>query len=225
MKHLRKFNEDLTEFNVRRFNPDTSGVSPNVRDPELGMDSYDQHASSLLSATRRLNSILSTLNNSGFIYSVSHDKLVNGQEITDIKIQRMYPNGANNLDVYLTFSILDKEYFGVIKNFDTINPEVRSEVFRENTLILSKEWIIRTKGLLLKCVKMWMDIEKGEYVAQKDILVTGTITGSLHTLKKGSKVKVLKCYDNKIIVNFNNIECLLDGVNYYYFNWWFEKIG
>lgn len=224
MKHLKKFNE-LTEFNHAGFNPEGSGVVGYSHDPQLGMDSYDQHASTVLSATRRLNSILSTLNNSGFIYSVTNDRLINGQEIKDIKIQRMYPNGANNLDVYLTFDILDKEYYGVIKNFDTINPEVRSEVFSEPTLITSREWIIRTKGLLLKCVRLWMEIEKGEYLAMKDILVTGTLTGNLYTITKGSKIKVLKCYDNKLIIEQKGIECLMDGLNYYYFNWWFEKIG
>lgn len=224
MKHLKKFNE-LTEFNHAGFNPEGSGVVGYSHDPQLGMDSYDQHASTVLSATRRLNSILSTLNNSGFIYSVTNDRLINGQEIKDIKIQRMYPNGANNLDVYLTFDILDKEYYGVIKNFDTINPEVRSEVFSEPTLITSREWIIRTQGLLLKCVRLWMEIEKGEYLAMKDILVTGTLTGNLYTLTKGSKIKVLKCYDNKLIIEQKGIECLMDGLNYYYFNWWFEKIA
>lgn len=228
-KYIKKYNAyrilEFTEFNVRRFNPDVSGVSPNVNDPDLGMDSYDQHASNVLSATRKLNSILATLNNSGFIYSVTNNRLIDGQEISDIKIQRMYQNGSGYLDVYITFVICDKEYFGVIKNFDSLNPEVKTEAFIDNSLIKSKEWIIRTKGLLIKCVKKWMEIERGEYLSLKDILVTGTLNGNLYTLKSGSKIKVLKCYDNKLIIDFKGTECLMDGLNYFYFNWWFEKIG
>lgn len=223
MKHLKKFNE-MTEFTSQRFTQDSSGSPMSINDPQLSMDSYDQHRSGVISSMRRLNDIMNSLTNTGYIFSVGSSKYLSGQEIKNIKIQRMYPNGANNLDVYLTFEILDKEYFGVIKNFDTINPEIKSEVFTDGSLVISKEWIIRTKGLLLKCVKMWMNIEKGDYVCMKDILVTSTITGELYNLRKSKKIKVIKCYDNKIIAHLDNNECLIDGVNFYYFNWWFEKV-
>ncbi len=54
--------------------------------------------------------------------------------------------------------------------------------------------------------------------------VTCNTTGSLYSIKLGQKISVLRCMDDKLIVNIGkDIICTLDGNNYYYFNYYFEK--
>jgi hypothetical protein len=127
-------------------------------------------------------------------------------------------------DVYLKFKIDGEEYWGVINNI-LKNPEVRSEVFKDDTLLQTKEWLIRTKGLILKNVKMWMKPQFGFFKSLKDeIHCYSGITGKLVILPLGAKIEVLKSYDDKIIFSYDSKQYTLTGDNFVYFNWWFEKL-
>ena len=49
-------------------------------------------------------------------------------------------------------------------------------------------------------------------------------TGKIIELSKGSELEVIRAYDNKIVIKYNNQYYNLTGDNYIYFNYWFIKI-
>lgn len=223
MKYIKTLNE-LTEFNLQQFdNPISSWINqPN--DPNLSFDAYDKHTDSVRMANIRLNQIIASLVQNGEIYNRREDRIIERQEIGNLVIQRMYSNGGNDLDIYIQFEIAEKEYFGVINNF-IFNPKLKTEAFRDPDLILTKEWVIRTTGLIIKAIKKWLNIEPGTYKALKELYVTCNLTGTLYTIKQKQEIKVLRCLDDKIIANIgSDIQATLDGTNFYYFNYFFQKI-
>lgn len=223
MKYIKRLNE-LTEFRLQQFdNPIHPWVNqPN--DPNLSFDAYDKHIDSVRMANIRLNQIIASLIQNGQVYNRREDRIIDRQEISNLVIQRMYNNDGNDIDVYIQFEIAEKEYFGVIKNF-IFDPKLNTEAFRDPDLILTKEWVIRTRGLIIKAIKSWLNIEPGTYKALKEIYTTCNLTGSLYKIKKNSEIKVLRCFDEKIIADIgNNIQSTIDGKNFYYFNYFFQKI-
>lgn len=218
-----KINE-LSEFNFQRFgNPIHPWVNqPN--DPNLSFDAYERHTDQARMANIRLNTILAGLIQTGDIYNKRQDRIIDRQDLSNLVIQRMYDNDSGDLDIYIKFEINKKEYFGVIKNF-IHNPELNSECFRDYDLILTKEWVIRTKGLIIKIIRRFLNVESGDYKALKEIYCTDNLTGKLYSITEGMKIKVLRAMDDKIIAEIgNNIISTLDGKNFYFFNYYFTKI-
>ncbi len=222
-KRKLKYIKELSEFDIQFMNNPIHPWVNQPNDPNLSFDAYDKHTDSTRMASIRLNTILSSLIQTGGLYSQRNDRIIDTQELTDLKIQRIYQNSTYDIDIYIQFVIGDKEYYGVIKSF-IHNPNLQSEVFRDYDLIMTKEWIIRTKGLINKAINNWFNIEGGNYICLKEIYTTDNLTGKLYTIKIGQNINVLRCSDYKIICNIgNDIICTLDGMNFYYFNYWFEK--
>ena len=149
---------EFNEFNLQRMNPDNIPMAMHVDNPELSTDGFDRHQANIQSQEARLGSILNLLSNTSHIYDITKDRIIHGQDITNLKIQRMIRDNSIDLKVYLTFNIGDKNYYGVINNFVS-SPNLSSEVFRDSNLFLPKEWIIRTKGLIIKAIKKWMEVK------------------------------------------------------------------
>ncbi len=217
--------KEFNEFNAQRMGSDSSPMAMHVDNPELSMDVFDKHADNIRSANIRLNGILNVLATSGGIFNFRKDKAEDGLDIRDLKILRIYPSNDINLDVYISFVISDTEYYGVIKNFMDENPTVYSEAFRDPQMFASKEWVIKIKGILIKSIKKWMIVEPGKYQSLKDIKCTSENTGELVEVKVKTKFDVIRNYDfDRIIININGTTCIVSGVNFYYFNYWFKKI-
>ena len=53
------------------------------------------------------------------------------QQLSSLKILRIISNDHVNYDFYVGFQIGEKEYYGVIKNLTSKNPEFSSEVFKD----------------------------------------------------------------------------------------------
>ena len=79
-----------------------------------------------------------------------------------MKVLRIVKNGIN-YDVYITFVIDEEEYWGVVENITSLNPDLTSEVFKDFDLYQTKEWIIKIKGLIIKTIKTWLKPEPGMY--------------------------------------------------------------
>jgi len=216
---------EISEFNHQRMNVDNLPMAMHVDSPELSMDAFDRHTANIQASNVRLNGILNTLASSGGIFNLRKDKMEDGLDIKNLKILRMYPSNDINLDVYITFTLSDKEYYGVIKNFMDESPDVYSEAFRDPDIYASKEWIIKMKGLLTKAIKKWMIIEAGKYQAMKDINCVTEYTGEFVEIKVNSKFDVIRNFDDtQIIIDVNGTRCSLKGLNFFYFNYWFKKL-
>ena len=50
-------------------------------------------------------------------------------------------------------------------------------------------------------------------------------TGKLAKIEKNTIVEVVRAFDNKIIIRYNNELYTLLNDNFIYFNYWFEKLS
>lgn len=217
--------KEFTEFNAQRMGSDSIPMAMHVDNPELSMDSFDKNMDNIRSSSIRLNGILNTLSNTGGVFNVNKDRVEDGLNIKSLKILRMYVSNDINLDIFISFVIFDKEYYGVIKNFMDDAPVVHSEAFRDPRILASREWIIKVKGLLIKAIRQWMIVEPGKYQSLKNIECIKEDTGEFVELKEKTKFDVIRNFDDtKIIINVNGTDCSLSGMNFFYFNYWFKRI-
>ena len=215
--------KEFTEFNAQRMGSDNTPMAMHVDNPELSMDAFDKHIDNIRTSNIRLNSILNTLANTGGVFNFNKSKHEDGLDIKNVKILRMYPNNIIDLDIYISFEVSGNEYYGVIKNFTTEHPTVKSEAFRDPNMYASKEWIIKVKGLLIKVIKAWMNIKSGEYTTLKEISCIKEDTGEYVVIEANTKIEVIRNYDdNKVLIRINGTDCVLQGMNFFYFNYWFK---
>ena len=226
MKRKNKLILEFTEFNMQRMNPDSAaGAIGGVDDPSLSTNAFDKHADAIRQAMSRVNDILYNLAGTSAYRNLRSKLGLESQDIQKIKILRIVKSNSIFYDAYITFVIDDYEYWGVIENVMSPNPEFTSEVFKDFDLYQSKEWIIKIKGLVIKAIKTWLKPEPGMYKLLNDNLYCySTETGKQLRMEKGIELELIRAHDNKIVVKYQTDYYNLVGDNYVYFNWWFEKI-
>lgn len=225
MKRKNKLILEFTEFNLQRMNPDSAQSSIHVDDPSLSTNAFDKHADAIRQAMSRINDILYNLAGTSAYRNLRSKLALEHQDIQKMKILRIVKSNNIYYDVYITFVIDDYEYWGVIENIMSPNPEFTSEVFKDFDLYQSKEWVIKIKGLVIKTIKTWLRPEPGVYRLLNDELYCySTETGKQLRMEKGIEIELIRAHDNKIIVKYESDYYNLVGDNYIYFNWWFEKV-
>jgi len=216
---------EFTEFNAQRMNPDSAQMAVNVDNPQLSVNAFDRHEDAIRAGVSRINNILHSLSNSASFRTLKSKFALEEQKITSLKVLRIVSADDVNYDIYVSFVIDDEEYFGVIENILTNDTIFKSEVFKDFDLVQSKEWIIRTKGLIIKTLKKWLQPEEGKYTLINDYIICYSVdTGRMVRLEKGLKVELVRAYDNKIVIKYNNDYYNLVNNNFIYFNYWFEKV-
>lgn len=223
MKRRNKLILEFTEFNLQRFNADSAQASVHVDDPKLSIDAFDKHQDAIRMAMSRINDILMNLKGTT-AYSQLRSKLaLESQDIQSIKIQKIVKNQIK-YDVYLVVTIDGEEYWSVIEDI-LGNPELTSEIFKDFDLIQTKEWVIKTKGLILKTVLEWLKPEPGVYKLLNDEVICYSVdTGRQLKMEQGIEIELIRTHPDKIIIKYDSNYYNLVGDNYIYFNWWFEKI-
>lgn len=223
MKRRNKLILEFTEFNLQRFNADSAQASVHVNDPQLSMDTFDRHQDAIRVAMSRINDILMNLKGTT-AYSQLRSKLaLEHQDIQSIKIQKIVKNQIK-YDVYLTVTIDGQEYWSVIEDI-LGNPELTTEIFKDFDLVQTKEWVIKTKGLILKTITEWLKPEPGVYKLLNDEVICYSVdTGRQLKMEQGIEIELVRTHPDKIIIKYDSNYYNLIGDNYIYFNWWFEKI-
>jgi hypothetical protein len=226
MKRKNKLILEFTEFNMQRMNPDSAaGAIGGVDDPSLSTNAFDKHADAIRQAMSRVNDILYNLAGTSAYKNLRSKLGLESQDIQKMKILRIVKSNSIFYDAYITFVIDDYEYWGVIENVMSPNPEFTSEVFKDFDLYQSKEWIIKIKGLIIKTIKSWLKPEPGMYKLLNDELYCySTETGKQLRMEKGIEIELIRAHDNKMVIKYETDYYNLVGDNYIYFNWWFEKI-
>ena len=226
MKRKNKLILEFTEFNLQRMNPDSAaGAIGGVDDPSLSTNAFDKHADAIRQAMSRVNDILYNLAGTSAYRNLRSKLGLESQDIQKMKILRIVKSNSIFYDAYITFVIDDYEYWGVIENVMSPNPEFTSEVFKDFDLYQSKEWIIKIKGLIIKTIKSWLKPEPGMYkLLNDDLYCYSTETGKQLRMEKGIEIELIRAHDNKMVVKYETDYYNLVGDNYVYFNWWFEKI-
>jgi len=229
MKRISNYKKFLvnesTEFNYQRLNSDSVRASIHVDDPSLSINAFDKHEDVVRQVISKLGNLSRALQNTQG-YKVLKSKLsLEDQEISNVKIIRIVKSSSFQYDVYLSFKIDEDEYWGVITDILN-NPEFKSEVFKDQLLLQTKEWIIKTKGLIIKHIKNWMKPQFGKFKLLKDeVICYSNLTGKLLRLPQNSIIEVLKSYDGRLIFEYDGNQYTLTGDNFIYFNWWFEEIS
>lgn len=215
---------ETTEFNLQRFNPDSARASVHVDDPKLSTDAFDKHQDKIRLAMSRINDILKNIKGTT-AYSQLRGKLaLEQQDLQNLKIIRILKNGIN-YDVYLKFNVDGEEYYGVVYDIIGINPTFKSELFKDFNLFQPQEWIIKTKGIVIKAIKEWLKPEFGRYqLLNEQVICYSVETGKQLKMDKGIEIEMIRAYPDKILVRYKNETYSLVGDNFIFFNWWFEKV-
>lgn len=217
--------KEFSEFNLQRMNPDSARASVQVDDPSLSTNAFDKHQDKIRQALSRIGDITKSVYGSPSLTTLKGILSLKEQDLSNLRIKRVIKSEGLNYNVYITFKIGENEYWGVVKNMFT-NPEIKSEAFSDRAnLVLSDEWVVKTKGIIIKLLKRWFMPQFGKYkLLDDDIRCFSLDTGKLLNLKKGSEVEVLKSYDNQIVFEFGGEKYSLKGDDFVYFNWRFSQI-
>jgi hypothetical protein len=229
-RFIKKYNtfvkESFTEFNVQRLNPDTYKPAVQVDDPHLSTNAFDKFSDGIRQAMSRINDILYNLSGTNAYKNLRGKLALENQNIQSMKILRILKVNNINYDAYVKFIIGEEEYWGVVKNIMSSNPEFTSEVFKDYDLYQSKEWVIRIRGLVIKTIKTWLKPEPGTYKLLNDEVICYSVeTGKQLKMERGIEIEVIRSHENKIIIKYESDYYNLVSDNYVYFNWWFEKIN
>lgn len=217
-----KINEN-TEFNFQRMNSDPGSVATGVDNPSLSINSFDKHQNRIQQGIAILNKAMGSV--SSQISTLKSKMALEEQNISSLRVQRILSSNNVDFDVYVAFTIDEYEYWGVIERILSNYPDMVSEVFKDTDLVLSKEWVIKTKGTVIKAIREWLKVKPGRYKTLKDdIACVSNETGRYSSLDINLEVDVIRSYENKIIIKVNNELFTLTKENYIYFNWWFENI-
>jgi hypothetical protein len=229
MSHIYRFLEfgkvfETSEFNLQRFNQDAGQMAVHVDNPQLSINAYDKHQDAIRSATSKINSLLISLSNTPQFNVLKSRLSLEDQNITSMKVLRIFKSNGVNYNVYISFVIKDLEYWGLIENVLSSDPVFKSEVFKEADLIQSKEWVVKIKGLVIKIIKRWLTPENGKYkLINDEAYCINQENGKMLKIEKDSEVEVIRSFDNKIIIKHDSQYYSLTGDSYIYFNYWFLK--
>lgn len=212
---------EFTEFNLQRMNPDVGGLMPNVSDPQLSINAFDKHQDAIRAATSKLNTLLKSMSNSSGFSALKSKLHMEDQDILSMKIIRILKSEIR-YDIYISFVIGENEYWGVVEDILSEEPRFKSEVIKDNDLVLTKEWIIKIKGIIIKIIRNWLTPKDGIYKLISDYCYAYNVkTGELERITKENEVEVIRSFDNKIVIKYNNEYYNLIGDYYVYFNYWF----
>ena len=218
---------EFSEFNAQRLNPDSAqmGVSA-VDNPQLSINAFDKHQDAIRAGISKINDIMYSVAGSSQFKSLKAKLALEDQKLSSLKVLRIISADSVNYDFYISFVIGEKEYNGVIKKMNSRNPEFQSEVFKDfDSLVQTREWIIRTKGLIIKLLKEWLRPVEGVYeLLNNQIYCNSVDLGKRVEINKGEQIEVVTTFENKIIVKYKNDYYNLSNDNFIYFNYWFEKI-
>jgi len=205
-------------------NPDTVQPATWVQNPELSIDAHDRHLDQIRTALSRIGDIHKSMAGSAAYRSLKSQLSLDDQDVKSLKIIRIVKNSNYTYDAYISFTISESEYWGVVKDILSA-PKVISEVFQEETLILTEIWVKRLKGFLIKSVQNFLKPQTGFFKQIKDeVICYSSTNGKMMKLKEGVEIEVLKSYNDVIHINYDGEQYKLKGDNHVYFKWWFEPI-
>jgi hypothetical protein len=173
----------------------------------------------------KINNILNSLSNTASFRSLKSKFALEEQNLTSLKVLRIVSKDSVRYDAYVSFVIDEQEYYGEINDILSELPSFKSEVFKDSDLVQTKEWLIKTKGLIIKLVKLWLYPEKGKYkLINPQLICYSRETGKMAVITSGAEIQVIKAFDNKIVISYKDEYYNLINDNFVYFNYWFEKI-
>lgn len=215
MKNVKLFQDFVNE---------SVGDYGNVNDPFLSTNPFKKHQSDVQQQFARMQGILSSVFNidpSGFGRQIDLDF-----EVNDLTIIRVYPNGAGSLDVYLKFHYQDIPYYGIFKNWGSVQGATLQSSFMD-AIRFNRENRIKFEGIIRRVLTEWFKPSEGIYTSLKDEVKCIDDMGTLLYIPKGGKVEIEDVYNEGgkpvIYINYKEHIYYISDNDYYYFHWWFEN--
>lgn len=225
MKRKNRLILEFTEFNLQRFNDTSAQASMHVDDPQLSINAFDKHLDGVRAAMSRLDDIMGRLSDTSAYRNLRSKLAMDDQNVKSLRILRITKVNNISYDAYITFQIGEDVYWGVVSDILSQKPEFKSEVFKDYDLLQAKEWVVRTKGLIVKTIKEWMRPEPGTYrLLAEEVVCYSIETGKQLTMEKGIEVQLVRSHADRIIVEHESETYNLMGDNLVFFNWWFEPV-
>lgn len=181
-----------------------------------------------------LNLIMKNLKTqNSLIYKETNPFLEDINLFENIKILRIFENNNLKIDIFLSFEYNEKEYFGAFKNFNNISkPKFESELYYEPEYQyrFDNEYKIRLSNLFYKKLEKWFVPAKGFYKNLKPDNRVKDNMGKLYEVNAEQIVEVLGynlSTDNKpyVILKVKDHIYHVEGNDYYYFKWRFQKMN
>jgi len=214
---------EFSEFNAMRMGSDSVPQSTHVDNPSLSMDSYNRYELNMKGALSKLDGIFKKISRTTTGINLHDGSTLELTDFKQFKILRIFAANDIYFNIYFSFTIEEEEYFGVIEKINSPNPNVKCELFRDLSVFGSKEWIIRIKGMLVKSIRKWLDIDLGNYKLLKDLEVIDKNSGSRVIIPINSEIEVTKSNDNYIELLLDEKLYFITNNNYFYFNYYFVE--
>ena len=156
--------------------------------------------------------------------------LEDADDLKNLKILRLVNDNNLYLDVYISFELYDEEFFGVFKKFNYIEREkLISDLFTDSEFTyIDIDYILKIDNYFYKVLLNWFKPELSEYKTLSDEFKVKDDFGKNITLPLDAIIKiVLIDNDNNnepfIRIKYKEDFYIIDKINYYYFNYYFEK--
>jgi len=210
-----------------------------AQDPQLsiysdGSGPYIDNYQRLSRTVQDLARVMKNLYGAGAI-SISKHKLdyflEDVEDFQNLKILRIFVNPRLDLDVFISFSFMEEEFFGVYRNYNGIDkPKLDTDLFSDPRFsYIDNEYRLKTSNYFYKILYNWFIPSPGEYKVLTDELGVKNSLGENHLIKKGKTVTV-KGYntdaDGKafLMLNYRDDIYKIIGNDFYFFKYWCKKI-
>lgn len=168
------------------------------------------------------------------VFTRKNDRfLLDLDEYKNLKILRIFPNENLKLNVYISFDFLEREFFGVYRNFNSSHnkPKLESEIFSNPEFsYMDKEYYLKLNQYFYKKLYNFFIPEPGLYEnLKKNNNVKNDEMGNIYYLKEGKIVEILgynldENGDPFISLKIGDKKYSITGNDYFYFKWRFESV-
>jgi hypothetical protein len=166
------------------------------------------------------------------VYKQQHDLFVSDLDsFSKFKILRIFKNHSLYLDIFISFNFEDDEFFGVFKNFNWSNDiEFKTELYEDPRFqYIDFNYKLKLTHYVKNKLDNWFKPSPGVYRnLKKDCPIIDDM-GVKKFLKEQKVVEVLGSVDDKngnphITLYYNKNKYYIKNNDYFFFNYWFEKI-
>ena len=201
-----------------------TGGAVEPKDPTMSHDGWDMHKNNMRDQLNRLSDILMGVFTSGEINFSSELMDI----IEDLTIVKIFRNKNGSLDVYLKFFYEEEVFYGVFKNWGVIGePKFASRILDIPAIGFYKENRMKIENILKHVLEEWFRPKEERYVALKDVKVYDMM-GNIKHIPKGGKITIEQIiaedHNPEIELIYSDTLYVFKGLDFYFFNWWFDVI-
>ena len=214
-------------FGFAQANDPTMSIYSDDSSPYV--DNYARVSQMVNDLTRVMNNVMGDIRADIKLHKLDYF-LEDIEEFNNLKILRIFKNSDMFIDVFISFELHEEEFFGVYKSFNGINdPKLKTDLFTDPRFsYIDTEYYLKLTKYLYKILYNWFIPTVGEYKVLQAFSVKDNM-GSKIVLKKDSVFRVKGHNEESgklyIIVKYKEDIYTINDNDYYFFNYWTEKIG